>query len=126
MGLFPTDDPAYAATYAQESAMVDAAELIAAALEASGLSQSDLARKLGVSRSEITARLRGERNITVRKLAETLHALGARLDLSCELPKKERKDERLQRWAPSQAEHHVDRPAARVKEWSLDLAGAHR
>ena len=126
MGLFPSDDPGYAATYAQESAMVDAAELIASALEASGMSQSDLARKLGVSRSEVTARLRGERNITVRKLAETLHALGARLDLSCELPKKERKDDPANRWAPTLGEQHPERSEVRSKAWSLELAGAHR
>jgi transcriptional regulator with XRE-family HTH domain len=77
MGLFPSDDPGYAAAYTQEAAMVDAAELIAEALEAANISQADLARRLGVSRAEITARLRGERNITVRKLAETLHALAS-------------------------------------------------
>jgi ribosome-binding protein aMBF1 (putative translation factor) len=82
MGLFPTEDPRYAAVYAEEAAMVDASELIADALERSGMSRADLARALGVSRSEVTARLRGERNITVRKLAETLHALGSSLKVS--------------------------------------------
>lgn len=81
MGLFPLDEPRYSAIYAEEAAMVDAAELIAEALETSGMSQADLARALGISRSEVTARLRGERNITVRKLAETLHALGNSLTL---------------------------------------------
>lgn len=81
MGLFPIDEPRYAAIYAEEAAMVDASELIAEALERSGMSQADLARALGVSRSEITARLQGERNITVRTLAQTLHALGSSLSL---------------------------------------------
>lgn len=62
--------------------MVDAAELIAEALEASGMTRAQLARTLHISRGEVTARLRGERNITVRKLAATLHALGADLRLS--------------------------------------------
>lgn len=86
MGLFPTDDPEYSAVYAEEAAMVDASELIASALEASGMSQAALARALKVSRSEITERLRGDRNITVRNLAATLHALGADLELSVRLP----------------------------------------
>jgi transcriptional regulator with XRE-family HTH domain len=84
MGLFPTDEPRYSAIYAEEAAMVDASELIAEALAYSGMSKADLARALGVSRSEVTARLRGERNITVRKLAETLHALGRSLRLSAD------------------------------------------
>ncbi|MEJ1087257.1 helix-turn-helix transcriptional regulator [Microbacterium sp. Mu-80] len=84
--VFPIGDAEYDATYAEESAMVDASELIARALEASGMSQADLARILGISRSEVTARLKGERNITVRKLAATLHALGATLTLASDTP----------------------------------------
>lgn len=80
--VFPVGDTSYDAVYAQEAAMIDASELISSALESSGLSRADLARKLGISRAEITARLKGERNITVRKLAETLHALGENLALS--------------------------------------------
>lgn len=86
MGLFPTNDPEYSATYAEEAAMVDASELIAGALEASGVSRAELARALNVSRSEITERLRGDRNITVRNLAATLHALGATLELGMHAP----------------------------------------
>lgn len=82
MGPFPSGDARYSAVYAQEAAMVDAAELIAEALERSGMSQAELARALGIARSEVTARLRGERNITVRKLAETLHALDSTLELT--------------------------------------------
>lgn len=82
MGLFPVGDPKYDAIYAEEAAMVDASELIAAALEASGMSQADLARALNVSRSEVTARLGGQRNLTVKSLAATLYALGAELKLS--------------------------------------------
>jgi len=106
MAIFPSDDPDYAATYAEESAMVDAAELIAAALEKSGLSQAELARRLGVSRSEVTHRLRGERNITVRSLAQTLHVLGHRLELTC-----------------SASDHQ--RPAAYL-DWRTDVAIATR
>jgi transcriptional regulator with XRE-family HTH domain len=81
-GIFPVNDPDYEAVYAEEAAMVDASELIAAALVASGMTKTELARRLGVSKSEVSARLAGERNLTVRTLAATLHALGRRLSLT--------------------------------------------
>lgn len=65
--------------YAEEAAMGDVAELIWLALERSGLKQKDLAAKLGVRPAEVTHRLQGERNITVRTLAATLDALGVTL-----------------------------------------------
>lgn len=86
MSIFPIGDEAYDAVYAEESAMIDAGELLAEALERSGMSRADLAKKLHVSRSEVTSRFSGDRNITVRKLAATLHALGARLELGCTVP----------------------------------------
>ncbi|MBP2412278.1 transcriptional regulator with XRE-family HTH domain [Arthrobacter stackebrandtii] len=81
MGIFDTENAGYAVAYAEEAAMVDASELIANALERSAMTKSELARALNVSKSEVTARLAGERNITVRSLAKTLHVLGAKLEL---------------------------------------------
>lgn len=81
-GIFPVGDPSYDAVYAEEAAMIDASELIAHALQENGMSKTQLAAALGVSKSEISARVAGERNITVRKLAATLHALDAKLVLS--------------------------------------------
>lgn len=88
MGIFDTGNSDYAVTYAEEAAMVDASELIATALERSAMTRSDLARALGISKSEVTARLKGERNITVRSLARTLHVLGEKLDLRSIAPVK--------------------------------------
>ena len=79
---FPMSDPTYAAIYAEESAMVDASELIADAMERANVTSADLARKLEISRSEVSARLAGDRNITVRKLAATLYALHCQLVLT--------------------------------------------
>lgn len=87
MAIFSNDSAGYRAVYAEESAMIDASELIAEALEISGMSRSELARALGVPKSEITARLKGERNITVRKLARTLHAMDTQLQLSIKAKK---------------------------------------
>ncbi|GAA3318873.1 helix-turn-helix domain-containing protein [Arthrobacter ramosus] len=83
--VFPVGDATFQAVYAEEAAMVDASELIALAMEKAQVGRSDLARLLRVPRSEITARLSGDRNITVRNLAKTLHVLGARLALDIEV-----------------------------------------
>jgi transcriptional regulator with XRE-family HTH domain len=74
-------DEKYAAVYAEEAAVVDASELIAEALDQSGITRAELARRLNVNRSEVTSLLEGERNISVKKLARTLHRLGFRLSL---------------------------------------------
>lgn len=80
--LFPMNDPEYARVYSEEASMVDASELIAEAMESAGVNQAELARRLRIGRSEMNARLSGDRNITVRKLASTLHAVGWRLEIS--------------------------------------------
>lgn len=96
----------YESVRAEEDAMIDASELIAGALDDAGLTRSQLADLLGVSRSEVTARLRGERNISLRKLAQTLFVLGQKLTLTVE-PK-------VQRPAPSYSgwEHLITRRTA--------------
>lgn len=98
MALFPKNNPDFDAAYAEESAMIDSAEAIADALERAGLTRAELAERLGISRAEVTHRLRGERNITVRKLAATLHALGAdlRIEATFSTPSP---TQAAQRWA---------------------------
>lgn len=86
MHLFPSSIQADDYVYAREAACVDAAEAIAEALARSGMSRADLARALSVSPGEITVRLRGSRNLTVATLAETLHALGAQLEVKPAFP----------------------------------------
>ncbi|WP_166430003.1 helix-turn-helix domain-containing protein [Nesterenkonia sphaerica] len=137
MGLFDQDmkDPQYRRTYAQEAAMVDSSELIADALERSGITRTALAKALNVSKSEVSNRLRGERNITVRKLADTLHALGFELILSsrpvearqdspaagAELPTARMQTEEFGRWkfVGFRHDHDHDPSAERVQELGL-------
>ena len=108
---FPVGDAEYDAVYAEEAAMVDASELIAAALVASGKTKTELARDLGVSKSEISARLAGERNITVRTLAATLHALGEKLDLrlASGLGSVDDSRSRYSSWATARDDEHEPR-----------------
>lgn len=81
MAILGNESEAFEAVFAEEAAMIDASELIAEALERSGMTRTQLAERLQVSKSEITARLAGERNITVRNLARTLYVLGVNLEL---------------------------------------------
>ncbi|WP_082677848.1 helix-turn-helix domain-containing protein [Leucobacter chromiiresistens] len=108
MSVFPVGDAAYDAIFAEEAAMIDASESIAEALERSGLSQVELAELLGVSKSEISARLRGERNITVRKLAATLHVLGASLKIEANFAGSEKPQQSTKwRFKPEAHAHRV-------------------
>lgn len=94
MSLFPHDVEQDDVVYAREAALVDASEAIADALESSGVKRSELAKILGVSRGEITRRLRGSRNMTVATLAETLLALSHRLELQA-VPLSDNKEARM-------------------------------
>jgi transcriptional regulator with XRE-family HTH domain len=58
-----------------ERLVLDAAELVCDALSARGISRADLAEKLEVPPAEVTMRLRGTRNMTLKSLARTLDAL---------------------------------------------------
>lgn len=127
MGIFPVGDSSYDAVLAQEAALVDAAEVIAESLERSGLSQAELARLLGVSRSEVTARLRGTRNITVKSLAETLQVLGCRLHLGLEeQAEPEQRRSALDGWRPvtrvEVSSHNSDRVRHVPSQWTRDYA----
>jgi transcriptional regulator with XRE-family HTH domain len=73
-------------TYAQESLIVDVSEEIWEALEQSGLTKSELADRLGSSKSHITQLLNGARNMTLRSLSDIAHALGREVRVKLLLP----------------------------------------
>ncbi len=73
-------DPDYDRVFAEEEATGDASELVLLALERRGMSQSDLAQLLGVTRSAISQRLDGRSNVSIRKLASMLDVLGYGID----------------------------------------------
>lgn len=66
---------------ARERLMFDATERIAEAMEVRGVSQAELAERLGVSAAEISMRLRGTRNLTLKTIADMFDALAFDVDI---------------------------------------------
>lgn len=77
-------DPEYRKHYAIEGLVIGSAELIATLMEQQGLSQADLAKKLGRSRAWISQLLSGRTNMTIRTLAELVYELGAEVKLDAQ------------------------------------------
>ena len=75
------EDPKFRELFAIESAVAEAAGLIAQAMAERGVSKADLAKRLGKSRAWVTQLLSGENNVTIRTLAQVLHVLGQELRL---------------------------------------------
>lgn len=69
------ETPERAREYARESLLIDVSEEILAALAAAGINKAALAERLGFSKSHITQLLSGERNMTLRSLADISFAL---------------------------------------------------
>jgi transcriptional regulator with XRE-family HTH domain len=67
--------------YAQEDLILQAGEMIHAAMERRGVNRARLAERLGCSAPHVTQILSGERNMTLRRLADIAHALGYRVEL---------------------------------------------
>jgi predicted transcriptional regulator len=60
---------------AEEAAMVDVEYLLHTVLQRKGVSQKELAERLGVSQSRVSQMLSGDSNPTVRTLARIAHVL---------------------------------------------------
>ncbi|WP_330181865.1 helix-turn-helix domain-containing protein [Nocardia sp. NBC_01503] len=69
------------ALVAEERLVLAATEMVHEALNARGVSKKELADRLGVRPTEISQRLSGRRNLTLRSLAQMMHALGYGIDL---------------------------------------------
>jgi transcriptional regulator with XRE-family HTH domain len=60
---------------AQERLVLDVTEMLYEAMERRNVSQADWARLLSVTEGELSQRLSGRRNLTLRSLAQMLHKL---------------------------------------------------
>ena len=67
--------------YYEEVLILDVTQEIYRLMEEAGVSKADLARTLGVSKSNITQQLRGSTNMSLRRVADVLLALGAQLEV---------------------------------------------
>lgn len=65
-----------------EAAKMAAADLIAEHMDAAGITRSELARRLDVTRAHIAQTLSGERNISLETLVKFLYALELRVEFS--------------------------------------------
>lgn len=77
------DTPEKRRVRAQERLVFNATEAVCDALAERGMTRKELATRLEVSPGEVTQRLNGRRNLTLRSLADMLDALG--FDLEVEL-----------------------------------------
>jgi predicted nucleotidyltransferase/DNA-binding XRE family transcriptional regulator len=68
----------------QERLVLEATDRISEAMEEAGISKADLARMLGTSRAHVSTLLSGERNMTLRTLADLAYVLGRRVEISLE------------------------------------------
>lgn len=66
----------------QETLILDATETIVELLERTGVSRQELATRLGKSKGFISQLLSGERNMTLRTLADLAYVLGYRVSLA--------------------------------------------
>lgn len=83
--------PAFEAEQAKSGASL----LILRAMEEAGVSRAELARRLGSDNARVTRLLDGEQNLTLATLAETLCALGYRLELAAKLLRAKRSRQAL-------------------------------
>jgi transcriptional regulator with XRE-family HTH domain len=84
-------DPKRRRIYEREALAFEAAELISRLMEEQQVSKTDLARRVGTSKSHVTQLLSGSRNMTLRTLAELAFAVGHKVEIrSLPQPRKDR------------------------------------
>jgi len=68
---------------AEELLILDATELIATLMHELHITKSDLAERVQTTRGHVTQLLSGNRNMTLRTLADLAYAMGHRVTLGC-------------------------------------------
>jgi transcriptional regulator with XRE-family HTH domain len=72
----------YERLVAQEALILEATELVIELLERHSITRQELAAKLGKSKGFVTQLLSGERNMTLRTLADLCYVLGQQIELT--------------------------------------------
>jgi len=81
-------DPEFKKLYAIEELIADTAQLICDLLERRKMNRADLARLLNKTPAFVSQLLNGKANMTVRTLAEVVHALGASVKIDAHVDGK--------------------------------------
>src|SRR5258707_7769176 len=102
----------------QEELILDATEALARALRSSGLTQSELAARLGKTKGFVSQILGGGKNLTLRTLADVAGALGFKVQIQLQAEEAVNK-------APSGSERRPYRAAkaARSRKEGQDETG---
>ena len=74
-------DPKRRRVYERESLAFEAAELISGLMEQREVSKTELAERIGASKSHVTQLLSGSRNMTMHTLADLAFALGHKVEI---------------------------------------------
>ena len=74
-------DPKRRRVYERESLAFEAAELISGLMEQRQVSKTELAERIGASKSHVTQLLSGSRNMTMHTLADLAFALGHKIEI---------------------------------------------
>jgi transcriptional regulator with XRE-family HTH domain len=80
------EDPEFRKLLFVETLVAEAAEVIAGLMAEKNVSKADLARRLNKSRAWVTQLLSGKANMTIRTLAEVVHALDADVKIHVQSP----------------------------------------
>ena len=76
---FESSSPENRRLLKQEELILEVTEMLSTALEESGVSQAELARRLGKSKGFVSQLFAGGRNVTLRTISDVADALGVRV-----------------------------------------------
>ena len=76
------DDPEFRKLLAQEELILEVTEVLCGLLEQEKITKKELADRLGKTKGFISQLLNGGRNLTLRTVADILHALGYKVSLT--------------------------------------------
>jgi transcriptional regulator with XRE-family HTH domain len=89
------NDPEFRKLLAQEELILEVTETICELLENEKVSRKGLADRLGKTKGFISQLLNGGRNLTLRTVADILHALGYKVSLNPQKNVKQRHDRKI-------------------------------
>lgn len=87
----------------QEELILEATEALARALQSSGITQSELAARLGKTKGFVSQILGGGKNLTLRTLADVAGALGCKVQIQLRAEKSANLSQSSQDWGQQPA-----------------------